>query len=287
MNILKTNTDNYYYSKGSGKPMVLLHGFPDCAQNYENQMNYFSELGYEVFCPFMPGYHPDDKALSSYDPTSISLEIINFIKSLNVGPVTLMGHDWGSSAAYGVASLEPSLVSQLVTLSVPHGSKLMEAILTNGDQQRRSWYMFYFQLEFADMAVPINDYEFIDRLWREWSPNWPEYNKYSKNTIKVLSEVGVLNKALAYYRSTLQPTSPIPELNAEQLEQKEQKISCPTLYLHGINDGCIGSDLVDGMEEGFEDLTVKILDDCGHFLHLEKPDEVNKIISEFLSSREA
>jgi pimeloyl-ACP methyl ester carboxylesterase len=267
--------------------MVLLHGFPDCAQNYENQMNYFSELGYEVFCPFMPGYHPDDKALSSYDPTSISLEIINFIKSLNVGPVTLMGHDWGSSAAYGVASLEPSLVSQLVTLSVPHGSKLMEAILTNGDQQRRSWYMFYFQLEFADMAVPINDYEFIDRLWREWSPNWPEYNKYSKNTIKVLSEVGVLNKALAYYRSTLQPTSPIPELNAEQLEQKEQKISCPTLYLHGINDGCIGSDLVDGMEEGFEDLTVKILDDCGHFLHLEKPDEVNKIISEFLSSREA
>ena len=58
MNLLKSNSNNYYYSKGSGKPMVLLHGFPDCAQNYENQINYFSELGYEVFCPFMPGYHP-------------------------------------------------------------------------------------------------------------------------------------------------------------------------------------------------------------------------------------
>ena len=284
MNLLKSNSNNHYYSKGSGQPMVLLHGFPDCAQNYENQINYFSELGYEVFCPFMPGYHPDDKELASYDPASIALEIINFIESLNVGPVTLIGHDWGASTAYGVASMEPSMVGKLITLSVPHGSKLVEAILTDGDQQRRSWYMFYFQLELADMAVPVNDYEFIDRLWREWSPNWPEYNKYSKNTIKVLSEVGVLNKALAYYRSTLQPTSPIPELNAEQLEQKEQKISCPTLYLHGINDGCIGSDLVDGMEEGFEDLTVRILDDCGHFLHLEKPDEVNRIISEFLSS---
>ena len=284
MNLLKSNSNNYYYSEGSGQPMVLLHGFPDCAQNYENQINYFSELGYEVFCPFMPGYHPDDKKLPSYDPTTISLEIINFIQSLNVSPVTLIGHDWGASTAYGVASMEPSIVNRLITLSVPHGSKLVEAILTDGDQQRRSWYMFYFQLELADMGVPLNDYEFIDRLWREWSPNWPGYKEFSMNTIKVLSEDGVLNKALAYYRSTFQTTMSGPELSAEQMERRDQKISCPALYLHGKNDGCIGSNLVNGMEENFEDLTVKILDDCGHFLHLEKPKEVNKIILEFLSN---
>ena len=284
MNLLKSNSNNYYYSEGSGQPMVLLHGFPDCAQNYENQINYFSELGYEVFCPFMPGYHPDDKKLPSYDPTTISLEIINFIQSLNVSPVTLIGHDWGASTAYGVASMEPSIVNQLITLSVPHGSKLVEAILTDGDQQRRSWYMCYFQLELADMGVPLNDYEFIDRLWREWSPDWPGYKEFSMNTIKVLSEDGVLNKALAYYRSTFQTTMSGPELSAEQMERRDQKISCPALYLHGKNDGCIGSNLVNGMEENFEDLTVKILDDCGHFLHLEKPKEVNKIILEFLSN---
>jgi len=284
MNLLKSNSNNYYYSEGSGQPMVLLHGFPDCAQNYENQINYFSELGYEVFCPFMPGYHPDDKKLPSYDPTTISLEIINFIQSLNVSPVSLIGHDWGASTAYGVASMEPSIVNRLITLSVPHGSKLVEAILTDGDQQRRSWYMFYFQLELADMGVPLNDYEFIDRLWREWSPDWPGYKEFSMDTIKVLSEDGVLNKALAYYRSTFQTTISGPELSKEQMERRDQKISCPALYLHGKNDGCIGSNLVNGMEENFEDLTVKILDDCGHFLHLEKPKEVNKIILEFLSN---
>ena len=284
MNLLKSHSNNYYYSEGSGQPMVLLHGFPDCAQNYENQINYFSEHGYEVFCPFMPGYHPDDKKLPSYDPTTISLEIINFIQSLNVSPVILIGHDWGASTAYGVASMEPSIVNRLITLSVPHGSKLVEAILTDGDQQRRSWYMFYFQLELADMAVPVNNYEFIDRLWREWSPDWPGYKEFSMNTIKVLSEDGVLNKALAYYRSTFQTTMSGPELSAEQMERRDQRISCPALYLHGKNDGCIGSNLVNGMEENFEDLTVKILDDCGHFLHLEKPKEVNKIILEFLSN---
>jgi len=38
------------------------------------------------------------------------------------------------------------------------------------------------------------------------------------------------------------------------------------------------------MENFFEDLQIQILPDCGHFLHLEKPEEVNKIILDFLSS---
>ena len=58
----------------------------------------------------------------------------------------------------------------------------------------------------------------------------------------------------------------------------------PSLYLHGENDGCIGANLCDGMENFFEDLQIKILPDCGHFLHLERPEKVNKIILDFLSS---
>ena len=116
MKMHKSDSNIYHYSKGVGSPMVLLHGFPDCALNYENQINFFSKNGYEVFCPFMPGYHPEDNALSSYDPNSIALEIIKYVKSLNVGPITLVGHDWGASAAYGVASFEPSLVKSLITI---------------------------------------------------------------------------------------------------------------------------------------------------------------------------
>lgn len=284
MKLSKSDSNIHHYSKGSGSPMVLLHGFPDCAQNYHNQINFFAENGYEVFSPFMPGYHPEDNILPSYDPTSISLEIIKYIKSLKVGPITLVGHDWGASAAYGVASLEPSLVKNLITISVPHGSKLLEAILTDGDQQRKSWYMFYFQLEIADMAVPVNGYEFIDRLWKEWSPDWHEYKDFSSNTIAVLSQEGVLNRALAYYRSAFQGSLDGPVLNKDQLENSNKQISCPSLYLHGINDGCIGSGLVKGMEDNFLNLEIKIIDGCGHFLHLEKPDEFNSIVLDFLNS---
>ena len=63
-----------------------------------------------------------------------------------------------------------------------------------------------------------------------------------------------------------------------------QKIKMPTLYLHGLNDGCIEPRLAVGMENFFEDLQMKVIPECGHFLHLEKPEEVNKIILDFLSS---
>ena len=57
----------------------------------------------------------------------------------------------------------------------------------------------------------------------------------------------------------------------------------PSLYLHGENDGCIGYYLSEGMENFFEDIAIKILPDCGHFLHLEKKELTNNLILEFIS----
>jgi pimeloyl-ACP methyl ester carboxylesterase len=59
----------------------------------------------------------------------------------------------------------------------------------------------------------------------------------------------------------------------------------PTLYLHGRDDGCmllssIGSPL-DFMAEGSE---IEVVDDAGHFLHLERPDVVNRRIVDFVTA---
>ena len=62
------------------------------------------------------------------------------------------------------------------------------------------------------------------------------------------------------------------------------KFKMPALYLHGKNDGCIAAELSIGMEDSFENLKKLELDDCGHFLHLEKPKEINQIILDFLNS---
>ena len=50
-------------SAGKGDPLVFLHGFPDCAANYKDQIEFFSVNGFEVSVPLMPGYHEDDQEL--------------------------------------------------------------------------------------------------------------------------------------------------------------------------------------------------------------------------------
>jgi pimeloyl-ACP methyl ester carboxylesterase len=59
----------------------------------------------------------------------------------------------------------------------------------------------------------------------------------------------------------------------------------PTLYLHGEDDGCMGIDTIgpvtDFLAPDSEMVTVK---GAGHFMHVERPDEVNDHIIRFITS---
>ena len=281
---LNQSNNIHYYTEGKGTPLYLIHGFPDCAENFEHQINYFAERGFKVIVPYLPDYHENDQIIDTYQTLRIAEVLIDFIESVSgEEKIFLYGHDWGAPITYGIAQLRPDLINKFSSASVPHGISVQTAFLTNGDQQRMSWYMFFFQLPIADVSVPLNDYEFIHRLWREWSPDLKKYKDYSDRVVSVLSKPNVLSKALAYYRSTFQETLQLERINAKALELLSTKILPPCMYFHGRNDGCIDYQLADGMEEYFESLEIKIMEDCGHFLHIEKPDEFNKALLDFFT----
>ena len=282
---LKINNKINYYSSGQGTPLYLIHGFPDCAENFKDQIDFFSQNGFRVIAPFLPGYHVGDEKLDTYQTLRVAEALIEFIESVSgEEKIYLYGHDWGAPIAYGISQLRPDLVSKFSTASVPYGINLQAAFLTDGDQQRKSWYMFFFQLPLADLSVPLNDYEFIHRLWREWSPDLVHYKDYSDKVIQVLEKPGVLTNALSYYRSALQSDLQLDRINIQSQQFLSSKIIPPCLYFHGKNDGCIDYRLSDGMENYFEDLEMKIMEDCGHFLHLEKPDEFNETLLDFFTN---
>ena len=281
---LKKSNNIHYFTAGEGKPLYLVHGFPDCPENFEHQIKFFADEGFQVIAPYLPGYHPEDNALDTYQTLRISEIFIEFIESISGGKkVFLYGHDWGAPIVYGIAQQKPDLISKFSAASVPHGMSFQAALLTNSEQQRKSWYMFFFQLPLADLAVPINDFDFIHKLWQDWSPDLKTYKPYSDKVVSVLSKPNVLSNALAYYRSAFQESLQSERINMKSLELISTKIQPPCLYLHGKNDGCINFNLSEGMNEHFEELTIKILEDCGHFLHLEKIDEFNKLLLDFFT----
>jgi len=170
-----------------------------------------------------------------------------------------------------------------VGLAVPYGKGLTTAFVADGDQQRRSWYMFFFQTRLAEMAIQLNDFAFLDRLWREWSPGYVPPASDRSALKEAFGQPGILSQALAYYRQLFTPPS-LPA--AQALEALASRpIAVPTLYLHGAEDGCMSAQLSEGMEAMFtHGLERVVMPGVGHFLHLEQPDAVLDHILRFLKS---
>ena len=271
----------HYLEAGEGPTVLALHGFPDHARSYRHQLTALAEAGYRVVAPYMRGYAPTDVPDGGFfGVPALAQDAVALAEALSDEPVILMGHDWGAAAAHAAAALAPERFSKLITMSVPAGGAFQQSLVTSPAQQRRSWYMFYFQLPMADAAVALNDFAFIERLWRDWSPSWDIPMAELASVKSTLGQPGVLSAALNYYRHTFNPPPSAPDAATGTAPQQ---IQVPALYIHGREDGCIGVELVDGMEASFANgLRTVIIEGAGHFVHQEKPDEVNRVILDFL-----
>jgi len=270
---------------GSGPLVLCLHGFPDTAHTFRDQLPTLAAAGYRAVAPFMRGYAPTSPAKDGrYQSAALGQDAVALIEALGHDSAYVFGHDWGAIAAYGAAILAPQKVRKLITAAVPHGPSVATAFLTNFDQQKRSWYMFFFQHFLADGAVGFNDYAFLERLWQDWSPNW----RYTAEDLEALKQTfrqpGVLEAALGYYRCTLNPALQDPALAEIQNRISMAPVDVPSVIIYGAADGCMSADLLEGMEALFpRGLRKVVLPEAGHFVHREKPDEVNRVLIETFS----
>ncbi|MCK1319652.1 MULTISPECIES: alpha/beta hydrolase [unclassified Bradyrhizobium] len=267
---------------GHGPLVLCLHGFPDHAQSWIPFLDRLEREGYWAVAPALRGYWVGGAAPDgSYRALATGQDVLALIESLGAEQAVLVGHDLGARAAYAAASLHAGRVRKLVGLAVPYGKGLASAFVADGDQQRRSWYMFFFQTRLAEIAVQLNDFAFLDRLWREWSPGYvlPAPARSSLN--EAFAQPGVLTQTLAYYRQLFAPPS---DAAAQALEALATgPITVPSLYLHGADDGCISAQLSEGMEAAFTNgLERVVMPEVGHFLHLEQPDAVFDHILRFI-----
>ncbi len=270
--------------EGNGPLALCLHGFPDHARSFRHQLPMLAAAGYRAVAPAMRGYAPTGPAPDGrYQSAALALDAVALIEALGYDDAIVIGHDWGALAAYGAALAAPKRVRKLVTAAVPYGAQVSTAFMTSYDQQRRSWYMFFFQTPFADVALAHDDFAFLERLWRDWSPGW-QFPAAEMTALKeTFRQPGVAAAALAYYRAMLNPALQDPALAELQGRILLEPIQVPAMVLHGANDGCMGAELVEGMAAYFpRGLRIEIVPGSGHFLHQERPDVVNALIADFL-----
>ncbi len=270
-------------------PLVLcLHGFPDHAPSFEPMLEALAAAGHRAVAPWMRGYHPTSPAPDGrYQSAVLALDALGLVEALSPdGTAALVGHDWGAIAACGAAILRPDRVRTLVSMALPHPAVLGATLVGDWEQRKRSWYMWFFQLAvLPELVVPGDDFAFVDRLWREWSPGHVPDPRRMAQLKQTLAAPGVLDAALGYYRQTLDATRQADDLAATQAEVQGGMIGVPALFLMGADDGCFAPDRERGsLQLCTAEARVDILDGVGHFLHVEAPERVNRVVLDWLGA---
>lgn len=269
-------------------PLALcLHGFPDTAHSWRHLLPPLADAGYRAVAPWMRGYAPTQiPSDGRYQTGALGTDACALHEALDGDESSvLIGHDWGAAAAYSAAPLEPHRWRRVVTMAVPPLGAIATTFF-DYSQLKRSFYVFVFQTPLAEMAVSKDGFSFIDKLWADWSPGYDA----GFDTSKVKESIGDpanLSAAIGYYRAMFDTSVHDPAYATAQAASSSPPPQ-PTLYLHGAKDGCMAFEMVGDvlpfLSAGSEQITVP---GAGHFLHIEKPETVNKQILRFLGSADS
>lgn len=271
-----------FLEHGEGPLLLLLHGFPDNAHSWEKQIPVFVQAGYRVVAPFLRGYPPSEiPAGGYYDRATLARDIAGLIDALGGGaPADLVAQDWGAAVAYGVLGAFPEKVRRAVLLAVPHPVQIRRTLKRSPKHVLRSFHWFLFQLPWLPEALcRAGNFAFIEFLWWLWSPDYRD-REHVARIKRMLAEPGAMEATLAYYRAALKPGFQDPAL-AQLRALLDRPTPVPTLVACGSRD--LRREMLPGQREFFTGpYEWTVVEGAGHFLHREKPEEVNRLVLDWL-----
>jgi pimeloyl-ACP methyl ester carboxylesterase len=258
-----------YEVTGEGRPVVLLHGFPDSGRLWRHQVPALAQAGFRVIVPDMRGYGGSDKpsAVDAYGIRALAGDVLAVMSDAGVERAHIVGHDWGAAVSWGLAALASDRVDHLVVLSVGHPATFRAG--PGFEQHEKSWYMLLFQ--FAGVA-------------EEWlsGSDWANFRAWSRHpdadgVIAELAANESLTPALNYYRANippkvwLSPGRPLPPIRV------------PTMGVWSSGDVALTErQMVDSAQSVVGPWRYERLDGPGHWMQLEAPDDVTRLLIDFL-----
>ena len=270
-----------YSGDNENKMMIFLHGFPECWYSWRYQLKYFSR-NYLTVAPDLRGYNLSSKP-ESKDKYKIRY-LLNDVKALinhfNKSSAVIIGHDWGGLIAWWMAMKYPQLVDKLIILNAPHPGVWLNNVKFMPKQLRKSWYIFFFQVEDTpEEYFRYNDFTNLKLTMQLTTYKKEVFDKEEMNKfVECWKKDNSLKYMINYYRANLKPT----DFMSFSKKFSFPLIRCQTLIIWGVHDFALEKDLLIGTEKYVKKLDIVYIDDAGHWIQQEVPDKVNKEIKRFI-----
>ncbi|MCE2815930.1 MAG: alpha/beta hydrolase [Cryomorphaceae bacterium] len=237
-----------YLSEGSGTPIIFLHGLMGTLSNFQSQVTYFSERGYQAVVPLLPLY---TMPLATTSVTSLTKYLRKFIDHKGYGKVILVGNSLGGHIALLFEKLFPERVAGIVLTG---SSGLYESAMGNSYPRRgdRNYIAERVRDVFAVKEVATD--ELIDQVFDTVN-----------DRMKAIKTLAISKSAIRH-----------------NMAEDITKFNVPVCLVWGRQDAVTPPDVAEKFHELLPNAELNWIDHCGHAAMMEHPNEFNAIVEKWL-----
>ncbi len=249
-----------------GKPVLLMHGWPDTHRLWRHQVAALTDAGYRTIAPDLRGFGASDKPteVEAYKLTHSVVDMLAVLDALDVSSAAVIAHDWGAVAGWGLAAFAPDRVERYAALSVGHPKAFMDAGFA---QRMRSLYMLLFN-------IPVVAEQWMSKFGDQMLASHAD----REAVLAEQAEPGAMTAGFGWYRANASPktiVNPPPAL---------PPVICPVTGIWSSNDIALTEAQMIGSEQYVDGpWRYERIEGAGHWMQLDAPDQLNRILLDFLS----
>jgi microsomal epoxide hydrolase/non-specific protein-tyrosine kinase len=295
------------HEEGAGPAIVLVHGWPEIAYSWKNQIGPLAAAGYRVIAPDFKGFGassaPRDKSL--YDIRHLTDDLARLLDALGVERAIFCGHDWGGAVVWPMAQLHDTRVAGVIGVCTPHRAPPPAPPLSIINKRfGEKHYFIQFQEEGAVERLFETDIEGFFRLMFRRPPTLEEIAKIGPRMLDlpgrfrdgpppdpastIIGDDDLQVYVDAYRRSGFHGGVNLYrniDRNYEIMRDADPVIRLPSLWIGAELDAFLPPSGADGMEAIVPDLEKAIVKDCGHWVMWEQPQALNAILLDWLTRK--
>lgn len=288
-------------------PVILVHGWPEIAYSWRNQIDAVAEAGFRAIALDMKGFGrsdaPKDKTL--YDVDHLTDDLAALLDALEIERAIFCGHDWGGAIAWSMGQWRESRVAGVISVCTPVRKRPSAPPIEIF--KKRFTEKHYF-VQFQELDAPEALFESdIERFFRmvfqrpapreRWADLIPQVydlpgrfraGKTPPSDNLVLSEDDIQVYVEAYRRSGFTGGINIYrniDRNWALMEGRDETVRAPSLWIGAELDLFLPPETAEGMEELVPDLEKHVIAECGHWVMWEQPDALNALLIGWLKRR--
>lgn len=264
----------HYVSGGQGEPLVLIPGWPETWWAYHQVMPLLA-AAYHVMVVDIRGMGSSDKPVAGYEKKNMAKDIYALTQQLNYEKIHICGHDIGAHVAFSFAANYPEAVRNLILLDTPHPDERMyqlPMLPVPGLDYTYPWWLAFNQVKELPEALLVGRMNIvIDWVLKALLKNEECINEFDRAVYsQAYNSVDSIRASNAWYQAFGQDIQDIK--NYKKIDVPVLGIACNSSY--GM--------LSEFIKKFAAVHTIANIDDSGHFLLAEKPQEVAKAILSFI-----